>query len=338
MNFTHPLLILLLLIVSIDVLAKNAEIQPLAPKSLLLDISQTRNALIAVGERGHIVVANKTNNEPAESFEWRQKPVPTAEMLTGVFALETGQVWAVGHGATILYSPDHGETWTIQFQDFSLEKPFFDILFFNDKQGIAIGAYGLFMRTLDGGLTWHKELHATLLPVDDIEYLNEIKQSSEDEYQEELAAVLPHLNKLAFANGDLWVVGEAGLIAKSIDQGTTWYREDEIYAGSFFDVQITDEFVIVAGLRGHVFQRVETDWQPLHSKRKTSINQIIILPNNQFLILANSNLLSLYNDNIGYQDIKKLSSKSQTSGLFYKNHIITVGELGISAFKFPSAY
>ena len=132
---------------------------------------------------------------------------------------------AIHHDLTILHSPDMGETWLVQFQDISSEKPFLDVLFFTESHGIAVGAYGAFYRTRDGGVTWQKELNASLLHPDDQAYLDEIRElDGEEFYLEELASILPHFNRVTFANGILYMVGETGMIAQSQDQGMTWQR------------------------------------------------------------------------------------------------------------------
>merc|ERR1711964_9194 len=79
--------------------------------------------------------------------------------------------------------------WEIQNFQPDLQRPFLDVLFFNEKQGIATGAYGLFYRTLDGGKTWTAERHASLLDPMDQEYLEDIRKEDEDFYQQEIKTV-----------------------------------------------------------------------------------------------------------------------------------------------------
>ena len=58
----------------------------------------------------------------------------------------------------------------------------------DENNGVAVGAYGLFYRTIDGGVTWIKELHASVLPQDDIDYLESIKDDPAF-YEEELSFI-----------------------------------------------------------------------------------------------------------------------------------------------------
>ena len=64
---------------------------PGAEHSMLLDIAAAGERLVAVGERGHILVSE----ERGES--WRQVEVPTTAMLTRVFFFDETLGWAVGH-------------------------------------------------------------------------------------------------------------------------------------------------------------------------------------------------------------------------------------------------
>ena len=127
---------------STTAIAEEAFMAPLVEQSVLLDIDADTFVVI-VGERGHVLVS-----EDGEAFT--QKAVPTQSTLTATTVVGDN-IWAVGHDAVILHSSDKGETWEIQNFQPDLQRPFLDVLFFNEKQGIATGAYGLFYRTLDGG-------------------------------------------------------------------------------------------------------------------------------------------------------------------------------------------
>src|SRR5665811_1268044 len=124
-----------------------AEQQPLATKSLLLDITRFGDRFIAVGERGHIVISDDGKN-------WKQADhVPTRSTLTTVFATKN-RLWAGGHDAVILTSGDGGVTWTLLLFDPDRQQAVMDIYFSDDQHGVAMGSYGLYLRTGDGGKSW----------------------------------------------------------------------------------------------------------------------------------------------------------------------------------------
>ncbi|MDX2370322.1 MAG: hypothetical protein QNK36_18255, partial [Colwellia sp.] len=71
---------------------------PLASQSLLLDITSIgQNKLVAVGERGHIIIST-------DGVNWQQANVPVQTTLTNVFFYNEQLGWAVGHDSTILHS------------------------------------------------------------------------------------------------------------------------------------------------------------------------------------------------------------------------------------------
>lgn len=81
---------------------------PGAQHSLLLDIAAAGERLVAVGERGHILVSDDAG------VSWRQVEVPTTAMLTRVSFVDEDRGWAVGHDGNILHSHDGGLSWSLQ--------------------------------------------------------------------------------------------------------------------------------------------------------------------------------------------------------------------------------
>jgi len=206
----------------------------LAEKSLLLDMDTTGQQAIAVGERGHVLVS--TNG--GES--WTQAAVPTRRMLCAVDIVDENLVWVAGHDAIILHSRDGGQNWSRQYYAPEVEAPLFDIWFENSQHGIAVGAYGLFLETFDGGHNWQS-------------------RSLSDEG--------PHHFALAESPaGILYLAGEFGTIFTSTDQGRSWQICNSPYHGSFFGVLVLrDESVLVFGLRGNLYRSTDhgNSWQQI---------------------------------------------------------------------------
>ncbi|TPV60009.1 hypothetical protein FJ444_07595 [Aestuariibacter sp. GS-14] len=268
----------LILVFSLVCQAEQAYQAPLVRESLLLDI-ESESFAVAVGERGHILIKQGDK-------EFTQVNVPTQATLTSVTVIGDN-IWAAGHDAVIIHSPDRGQSWEIQHNDPDLDRPFLDILFLDALNGIAIGAYGLFYQTQDGGANWESIRHASFLNPMDREYLEEIRKENEDFYQQELESILPHLNRISIASDNtLYLAGEAGLLAFSADNGSTWERFDIEYTGSFFDIQkLENGTVVAAGLRGNIFAMKEgEEWQYLETCNTATINSIIVRTDNVFFI------------------------------------------------------
>ncbi|BDM64666.1 hypothetical protein NFHSH190041_21180 [Shewanella sp. NFH-SH190041] len=275
-----------------QVSATHGQIQPLATSSLLLDIAPVGDALVAVGERGHILLQQPQG--------WQQVKTPVGSLLTKVFFLNDRLGWAVGHDATILHSTNGGLSWQVQMQSRAMEKPFLDVYFFNRNEGIAVGAYGLFYRTLDGGTTWQEEFHDELLFPEDVDYLNDLKLSDMAMYQSERAFLLPHFNRiLPLSDGRLLLVGELGLVAVSDDKGKQFTALDLGYDGSMFNALETSDAVYVMGLRGHVFKadKALKSWQQVPLPVTATINAALLDNKGSFWLVGNSGLvIKLAND------------------------------------------
>ncbi|MCC4833356.1 YCF48-related protein [Shewanella sp. 1_MG-2023] len=263
----------------------TVQIQPLAESSLVLDIAKAGENLVAVGERGHVLVKQQ---------DWQQVSSPVISQLTKVFFLNEKQGWAVGHDATIIHTEDGGLTWQVQFQSTEVEKPLLDILFFNENEGIAVGAYGLFYRTADGGKNWVQEFHEELLFPEDVSYLADLKAEDEALYLSERSALLPHFNRvIQLADNRLLMVGELGLVATSDDNGVTFVTQPFDYEGSMFNAIETDAAVFVMGLRGHVFKTDKqfSQWQEIALPVKSSINNAYITDSGSLYLVGNAGVV-----------------------------------------------
>ncbi len=279
-----PLAAFAALALSTCVCAQTAFQAPLVEQSLLLDIAAAKH-LVMVGERGHILLSD-------DGQQFTQAVVPTTATLTAT-TIVGDNIWAVGHDATILHSADAGKTWQVQLSKPKIERPFLDVHFFDSRHGIAVGAYGMFYRTEDGGEHWRSELHAALLDPYDREYLEQLREEDEDFYNQELGSILPHLNRLSAANGRLYLAGEAGTLAVSDDEGKTWQRFEVDYAGSFFDIAPLDNNTMMAvGLRGNIFvMRTPGEWEYVKTCSTSTLNSIMVLSDTKVAALGNNGMI-----------------------------------------------
>jgi photosystem II stability/assembly factor-like uncharacterized protein len=296
---------------------------PLVAESLLLDISQTDTKLVAVGERGHILLSS-------DGKQWSQADVPNLSTLTAIDFVDNNG-WAVGHDATILKSHDGGENWEVQYYAPENERPFLDVLFFNKNQGIAVGAYGVFYRTSNAGKTWAPEMHPEFLNPDDQEYLNEIKEEDEAFYLQEMASILPHLNRLSQKGERTYIAGEAGLLAFSDNYGVSWQKMEINYYGSFFDIVHTEsDRIFAVGLRGSLFEynSKEKRWNSLKSGTTSSLNSIISIDSTTSLVVGNNGAqVTIGPQQVSF--IKSKNGKSIMNGISKDNVIVTVTDIGI---------
>ncbi|NNJ65408.1 MAG: hypothetical protein HKP16_07570 [Xanthomonadales bacterium] len=200
-----------------------AEQQPLATESMLLDVTRVGQRIVAVGERGHVVLSD-------DGLDWEQaEHVPTRSTLTTVIS-HGSRLWAAGHDAVILTSGDGGGTWSLLNFEPDRQQAVMDLHFTSETDGVAIGSYGLYLVTRDGGKTWEDG-----------------SVDPENDY---------HLNSMVrFPDGRRMIAGEAGYSYRSPDDGETWEPLDLPYLGSMWGaVVFSGDCVIFFGLRGHAME------------------------------------------------------------------------------------
>ena len=270
------------------------EKEPLATKSLMLDVTSAASRAIAVGERGHILVSESRQ-------DWRQvEGVPTRATLTAVTAIGD-DAWAVGHDGIILHSGDGGLTWQRQRlslrapdsdpDDPRIGAPLLDTLFLDAKHGFAVGAYSMLLETTDGGATWTERTvtaHGGAPAADDAAAADDGTAAGDegategeekwtfDESELELEEESdPHLNGIArTGDGSLFIVAERGSAFRSTDGGQAWQRIQLPYDGSMFGViGYEGRHVLAFGLRGNVFESTDLgdNWKKIDTGVDLSI-------------------------------------------------------------------
>lgn len=292
---------------------RAAEIARLADKNLLLGIIQTGGQLVAVGDRGTILLS-------ADGVKWEQMPVPVNATLTAVsFAADGKNGWAVGHDLTILHTTDAGHTWALQNFQPKDSKPVLGILALDAEHAYAVGAYGTFLGTSDGGTTWAPVAAPALL------------QDG------------PHLNALVrLGNGDLFLVGENGLLG--LWDGGGWRRLKLPYEGSLFGVLPRGERgALVYGLRGNAFVTSDVrsgQWTRLDTRTVQSLFGGAALQNGESVIVGSDGaVLVVGADNKVRRGAsaagKNESAASYAAALPWKDQLLVVSEQGVAHLADP---
>lgn len=235
-----------------DRLERPALVAPLAVRSLLLDVARAGARLVAVGERGHVLLSDD------DGVTWRQaKSVPMRTMLTAVWFADAQHGWAVGHDELILNTSDGGETWSRTHYAPESQQPLLDVWFADGQRGIAVGAYGAYYETTDGGRSW------TSRRFEPAPATGAAGDAVADEF-----AVDYHLNRIAGAAGRLWIAAEAGRLYRSDDGGNTWRTLPSPYSGSWFGLlPLGRDSLLAFGLRGHLYRSDDggSSWRELDS-------------------------------------------------------------------------
>lgn len=282
---------------------RAADIMPLAPRRLVLDLVDSGEHLFAVGERGHILVSN-------DGAAWAQLPAPVRSALTAVTFADAGHGWAVGHDATILYTDDGGRSWQLQNFEPEREMPFLDVLFIDAQKGFAVGAYGLLYATRDGGTSW-EELEAAAIREPEL-----------------------HFNAITrLASGELFIVGETGMMGLSAD-GARWQRLSPPYAGSLFGaLPHGPRGALVYGLGGYVLVTDDVRagrWRKIDTGTAASFFGGSLLPDGRAALVGLGGALCVVDAARGtVESLHSGVASSQGAVLAWRNTLVIGGESGL---------
>jgi photosystem II stability/assembly factor-like uncharacterized protein len=244
-----------------DVLDTPALKSALAAHSLVNGLALAGNRVVAVGQRGQVLLSDD------QGKTWQQPDMPASSDLVAVSFPTAANGWAVGHDGIVLASADGGRTWTRQLDGRSMgdvlvkyytasgdakwldeakriaaqgaENPLLSVWFDDAQNGYVVGAFGLVLRTADGGKTWEPLLHATDNPK------------------------ALHLYAVRRVGADLYIAGEQGLLLK-LDRSSGRFVAMSIpYQGTLFGVLGNERVVLAFGLRGNVVRSTDggRSWQ-----------------------------------------------------------------------------
>jgi photosystem II stability/assembly factor-like uncharacterized protein len=327
-------------------LAQMSEPQPaqearLAAESLLLDIERAGQRYVAVGARGHVVLSSDGEN-------WEQaETVPVRSTLTRV-AFSGGRLWAVGHDSAIIHSRDLGQTWVLQHFDPEAEKPLLDVHFFDANNGVAIGAYGLFMRTRNAGDDWDILEMADLVTSEDIDWEALAAEAAEDSTMDEelfgedalfdrgcYEFMECHLNAfLAIGDDDWLIAAERGYGFRSVDGGVNWEAFRFPYAGSMFGLLQLDSEILAFGLRGHVqlSRNQGQSWTELENPLVSTLKGGAVDPRGRALMVGAGAAQLIYDPRAREFDLQEDRLGSTYAAVLFKDsgEKILVGEDGVS--------
>ena len=201
-----------------------------ATRGVVLDLAWAGRRLVAVGERGHVLLSDD------QGQAWRQaRAVPTRTTLTSLHASDEQTLWAAGHGGVILRSGDAGDTWSLVTGKADGPDVLLAIRVEPDGRGLAVGGFGTALATADGGKTWQQ------------------RPLLEGEMGEK------HLNRIFVSGAGTWLIAaEGGVVLRSGDRGATWSAVKTPYAGSLWTgLALKGGHLLVGGMRGNVVRSTD---------------------------------------------------------------------------------
>ncbi|MCF6266379.1 MAG: YCF48-related protein [Desulfuromusa sp.] len=288
--------------------SESSVMAPLSSRSLLLDAQRIGDNLVAVGERGHILISEDNGDS------WEQMSVPTRATLTAVYFIDSQNGWVVGHDQVILRTRDGGRNWALVYENAEAESPLLDIFFLDIKHGYAIGAYGQFLESFDGGNSWKG------------------RWIGEDDF---------HLNQMIALGDQLFIAAEAGFVYRSDDNGQNWTLLDPDYQGSFFGIfPVAGSRLLLFGLRGHLFRSGDAGetWIQVKTGTEASLTSGLRLQDGTLVVsgLAGTLLTSQDNGNsfILHQDPDRKGFSKMLEAA--DGSIVAVGSFGVTKLSLKS--
>ncbi|GAA0771491.1 YCF48-related protein [Ideonella azotifigens] len=291
-----------------DVLQQPALATRKAASAALLAVTRSGNRLVAVGERGIVLLSDD------EGVSWRQARVPVSVSLTAVQFVDNHTGWAVGHLGVVLRTGDNGETWTVQFDGIRAaalaakaatdagqaavasrlledgpDKPFLDLYFQDKNVGWVIGAYNLAFLTNDGGSSWECVMPRLPNPKG------------------------LHLYAVREVGRSIYITGEQGLLLRSDDHGQHFEALQAPSKGSYFGLVSGQKGELVLyGLRGRVFVSRDAagTWSEVPTGSAASISAGLALDNGSLLLASQAGELLMSQD-----DGKSFRAVSNPTGL-----------------------
>jgi photosystem II stability/assembly factor-like uncharacterized protein len=234
-----------------------------AISSMVLGVARSGQRLVAVGERGHILTSDdngvtwtQASVPTSVTLTAVDFPTPAKGWAVGhdgvvLHTRDGGTTWTrqldgAQVNALVLAQVEkvlaaskaaHGDPRAIRSLEYFRKdasaavedgpsRPFLDVWFRNEREGLVVGAFGMILRTQDGGATW--------APILD-------RVDNPDGH---------HYYAIKRAGGALLLAGESGMLLRSADFGASWARLKPPYEGSYFGLAANDKVAVAFGLRG----------------------------------------------------------------------------------------
>jgi photosystem II stability/assembly factor-like uncharacterized protein len=307
--------------------------------------------LVAVGARGGIFVSADG------AATWTQSPSPVASDLVGARFVDATTVWAVGHDGVALQSGDSGRSWqrvldgrsvlTLMQAHYGalakagnapaalllrevqrsaeqsatpgvLPSPFFDIWFADAQEGLLVGAFGLMLRTRDGGKTWVPILEQT---------------DNERRY---------HLYAMQGQGAERWVAGEQGLLMRWDAASDRFVQVETPYNGSFFGISVQPGAIVAYGLRGNAWLSRDdgAQWRKLDTGTDTALVAAQPLEGRKLLLVSQSSELFVLDlDSAAVVPVKKTVPAGEVVGAVTlgAGRVVLARPGGVLAVELPRA-
>lgn len=281
-------------------------LQVRADRVILQDVVQAGQRLLAVGERGIVLLSDDGGKS------WQPRFTATNRTLSGLAMADAQRGVAVGHGGTVMTTADGGLSWKAVTVDAAGKDALLGVLHAGGTRYVAWGAFGMYLESADGGASWQR------------------KQALGPDFDR-------HISQVS-ASGEHWLlVGESGTLARSADAGKSWDTVKSPYPGSFFGTLATADGALLAfGMRGNIFRSADhgASWAKIESGTALALMSGRRLDDGRIVLVGNTGVLAVSSDNGNSFTLQKsargrgLAQLVQVSSGPAKGGLVAVGEAG----------
>jgi photosystem II stability/assembly factor-like uncharacterized protein len=350
---------------AVDNLDLASRRSPNAQRAVLTAITRAGGRLVAVGERGIILVSADG------ARTWTQAAVPVSVTLTALAFVDDKAGWAVGHDGVVLHTADGGATWTRQFDGSkanALVRSAFEARV-AEARAILAKASGPARVAAQAALEKAETVLADATageafgpsrPLLGVWFRTEREGVVAGSFGQLfrtrdggktwtfLGARLDnpnglHLNAVSgSASGVLLVAAETGKVFRSDDGGDTWRQFDTGYNGPLYGVLNlgSDKMdrILAYGFSGRLFRSSDggRTWQQADTGIKASLVDALALGSGEAIVLAQDGTILRSADGASHFRPGKPGAEMRVSGLAELpggKGIISVGLGGLHAPK-----
>ncbi|MDX1407591.1 MAG: YCF48-related protein [Saprospiraceae bacterium] len=147
--------------------------------------------------------------------------------------------------------------------------PLLDVHCESRNRAVAVGGYGYYLETTDGGETWTKKMDRL--------------KGNEGWHLYDLSPVAD--------SGARYLVGEKGALFRSMDEGVSWEPMKSPYSGTLFGAtSLSDYKTLIYGLQGNIWLTANrgVSWSKVSSGLSRGINDGALLADGTVVLVTNA--------------------------------------------------
>jgi photosystem II stability/assembly factor-like uncharacterized protein len=189
--------------------------------------------------------------------------------------------------------------------------PLMDVWFLDARRGWAVGAFGAFLETRNGGKTWTSS-------ADQID--------NPDEF---------HLNAITGdGRGRVFIAGEGGIMFRSLDGGDSWETLEPFYEGSWFGTvhSASNDNLLVFGLRGTLYRSGDfgLTWEPVIDDNNVTLSGGAAQGGGNVVLVGGVGTLLISGDGGESFQLARLEDRlSLVAALFVGERLVLAGQGGV---------